>query len=99
MTKKLYIGNLSYDTTESGLQSLFSEAGEVTSVAIITDRETGANRGFAFVEMATDEAMQSAIERFDGYNLDNRQLKVNEAKDRPAAGSNGGGRDRNRSRY
>jgi RNA recognition motif-containing protein len=94
LAKKLYVGNLSYNTTESGLQTLFAEAGEVTSVAIITDRETGAKRGFAFVEMATDEASKSAIQRFDGYNLDDRQIKVNEARERTT-----GGRVGNHSRY
>lgn len=94
MAKKLYVGNLSYDTTENSLQTLFAGAGEVVSVAIITDRETGANRGFAFVEMATDEGSRNAIERFDGYSMDDRQIKVNEAKERPS-----GGRSGSRSRY
>lgn len=89
MTKRLYIGNLSYDTTESSLQTLFAEAGEVVSVAIITDRETGANRGFGFVEMATEEGTRNAIERFDGYSMGDRQIKVNEAKERVSNGHSG----------
>jgi RNA recognition motif-containing protein len=94
VAKKLYVGNISFDTTETGLHTLFAQAGEVASVAIITDRDTGANRGFAFVEMATPEAAQTAIERFDGSTLDDRQIKVNEAKERTNAGSTG-----SRSRY
>jgi RNA recognition motif-containing protein len=93
VAKKLYIGNLSYNTTENALRDLFAEAGEVASVAIITDRETGANRGFGFVEMATDQGCADAIRRFDGFTLDDRALKVNEARDRDAA-PRGGGRSR-----
>lgn len=94
MAKRLYVGNLSYQTTESGLNELFAQVGEVASVAVITDRDTGANRGFAFVEMVTDEAARDAIQRFDGYTLDDRQIKVNEAKERSDGPSRGGGRSR-----
>jgi RNA recognition motif-containing protein len=98
MAKNIYVGNLNYDTTEATLQELFGAHGEVTSVNIITDRYSGRPRGFAFVEMATDEAAAAAIAALDGQNVDGRTLKVNEAKPRqPRGGGNrGGGRDRNR---
>jgi RNA recognition motif-containing protein len=98
MAKNIYVGNLNYDTTEATLQELFAAHGEVTSVNVITDRYSGRPRGFAFVEMATDEAAAAAIAALDGQNVDGRTLKVNEAKPRqPRGGGNrGGGRDRNR---
>ena len=79
MVKKVYIGNMSYDTSESKLRELFAEHGEVTSVSVVMDRYTGRPRGFAFVEMATDEAAQAAIAALNGKEVDGRQLKVNEA--------------------
>lgn len=82
MGSKLYVGNLPYSTTEAELESLFSQAGEVVEVSIITDRETGRARGFGFVEMADDAAAKAAIEQFDGTQLGGRTLKVNEAKPR-----------------
>jgi RNA recognition motif-containing protein len=82
MGKNLYVGNLSYDTSEDGLRTLFSEYGEITSVNVITDRETGRPRGFAFVEMATEEGAQSAMRALNGKMVDNREIKVNEAKPR-----------------
>ncbi len=94
MAKKLYVGNLSYNTTEAQVRALFSQVGEITDVALITDRETGRAKGFGFVEMATDEAAQEAIKRFNGYTLDNRNLTVNEARpreERPSRGGFGGG--------
>ncbi|KPJ85756.1 RNA-binding protein [Parcubacteria bacterium SG8_24] len=86
MGKKLYVGNLSFDTNEEGLRDYFSQAGSVESAVIITDRMTGRSKGFGFVEYATDEEAQKAIEMFDGQDLDGRNLKVNEARpkeDRP----------------
>lgn len=80
MTKKLYIGNLPYSTTETVLRELFAQAGEVTDVAIITDRDTGRSRGFAFVEMATDDAARQAIHQLDGKTLDDRTITVAEAR-------------------
>lgn len=82
MGKKLFVGNVPYQITEDRLKEVFSEAGEVESVAIITDKMTGRPRGFVFVEMATEEAAQKAIETLDGKEVDGRELNVNEAKPR-----------------
>lgn len=97
MTKKLYVGNLSYNVTEEQVRELFSQAGEVDSVALITDRETGRAKGFGFVEMNTEEGSKEAIRRFNGYTLDNRNLTVNEARpreERSGGGYRGGGGER-----
>lgn len=91
MTKKLYVGNLSYSSTQEQIRSLFEQAGEVSEVSIITDRETGRSKGFGFVEMATEEAAQEAIKRFNGYSLDARPLTVNEARPREDRGGGFGG--------
>lgn len=80
MSSKLYVGNLSYDTTEDGLKKLFSEAGEVTSATVITDKMSGRSKGFGFVEMASDEDAKKAVEMFNGYELDGRKLKVDLAR-------------------
>ncbi|MDX2138635.1 MAG: RNA-binding protein [Chloroflexota bacterium] len=98
MSKKLYVGNLSYNTTTEELQSLFAQHGEVTDATIITDRETGRSKGFGFVTMATDEAATAAINRLNGSNYENRSLTVNEARPREERPSNGGFRS-NRNRY
>ncbi len=82
MSKKLYVGNLSYTTTESQLREHFSKAGDIASIALITDRETGRPKGFGFIEMTTDEGAKEAIKRFNGFSLDNRALTVNEARPR-----------------
>jgi RNA recognition motif-containing protein len=88
---KLYVGNLSFDTSSNELQTLFAQAGTVESVALIEDRETGRSRGFGFVEMQTKEEGAAAIAQFNGKDVGGRALKVNEAKPRE---------DRNRgSRY
>jgi RNA recognition motif-containing protein len=90
MTKRLYVGNLSYGMTEQKLRDLFSEAGEISTVDVITDKFTGNAKGFAFVEMATDAGTEEAIKRFDGYSLDDRAIIVNEARprtERPSGGS------------
>ena len=82
MDVKLYVGNLSYTTTEADLKTLFAKAGQVASVALIKDRDTGNSKGFAFVEMSTQVEAEKAISMFNGFNLDNRELKVNLAKPR-----------------
>jgi RNA recognition motif-containing protein len=96
--KNLYVGNMSYDTTQERLLELFQEYGDVASVNIITDRDTGRPRGFAFVEMATDQAAVAAIAGLDGREVDGRTLTVNEARPRAprGGGRGGGGRDRGR---
>ena len=85
MSKKLYVGNLPYDTTENDLRELFAPHGEVLSVAVVEDRETGRSRGFAFVEMET-EAANAAINALSGTMLGDRSLTINEAKPRAASG-------------
>jgi RNA recognition motif-containing protein len=82
METKIYVGNLPYSATEDSLTTLFTEAGEVVSVALIKDRDTGQSKGFAFVEMKNQEAMEKAIKQFNGYMLEERALKVNIAKPR-----------------
>ena len=91
MEVKLYVGNLSYSTTEDDLRTLFTKAGEVASVALIKDRDTGNSKGFAFVEMNTEAEAQKAISTLNGFNLEDRELKVNLAKPRVERGSNGSG--------
>ncbi len=88
----IYVGNLSYDTTDEELRGLFAEHGEVVNVNIITDRETGRPRGFGFVEMADAEKGKVAIEQVNGRDLGGRNLTVNEAKPRADRGGGGGGR-------
>ena len=82
MAKKLYVGNLSYNTNDEGLREHFSRAGAVESAVVITDRDSGRSKGFGFVEYANDADALSAIEMFDGQELDGRSLKVNEARPR-----------------
>jgi cold-inducible RNA-binding protein len=94
MSKKLYVGNLSFNSTEADLKDLFGRHGTVESAAVIMDRETGRSRGFAFVEME-DAAAEKAMRALDGADLGGRTLKVNEAQDR--RGDRGG--DRGGSRY
>jgi RNA recognition motif-containing protein len=97
MNKKLYIGGLSYDTGEDGLREAFAQAGNVESAIVITDKMSGRSKGFGFVEMATEEEAKSAIELWNGKELDGRVLKVDEA--RPPSNSFRGGRDRGGSGY
>ena len=98
MAKKLYVGNLSYSTTEGNLSELFGELGEVTSVNLITDRMSGRSKGFAFVEMAEYDAAQNAINTLNGKEVDGRAIKVAEARpkreNRGGYGGGGGGRGR-----
>jgi len=90
MATKLYVGNLSFNTTESSLRALFEADGRrVEDVAIVTDRDTGQSRGFAFVQMGSPEDAKAAIEALNGRDLDGRTLTVNEA--RPKTGGSGGG--------
>ena len=94
MSTKLYVGNLSYNTTENDLQDLFSQHGPVTGVDLIMDKFSGRPRGFAFVTMETKEGAEAAIAALNGKNLDGRDLTVNEARpreDRPARSGGGGG--------
>ena len=89
---RIFVGNLPYRTTEDMLADLFSQVGEVVSATIVTDRDTGRSRGFAFVEMEQD-AGEKAIEQYNGYEIDGRKINVNEARPRPErSGSYGGDR-------
>jgi RNA recognition motif-containing protein len=95
MAMKLYVGNLSFQTSSEDLQQLFSQAGTVESASVVEDRDTGRSRGFGFVEMATKEEGEKAIEQFNGTDLAGRNLTVNEARpreDRGGRGGSGGGR-------
>ncbi|HKR13264.1 MAG TPA: RNA-binding protein [Pyrinomonadaceae bacterium] len=90
MSTKLYVGNLSFGTTSEQLQELFAQAGTVQSASVVEDRETGRSRGFAFVEMSTNDEAAAAIDQFNGKELGGRALKVNEAKPRESRGGSGG---------
>ena len=94
--KNLFVGNMSFDTTEGELRSIFEPYGEITSINIITDRDTGRPRGFGFVELADDGEAAKAITELNGKELDGRALKVNEANPKPERSGprGGGGRDR-----
>src|ERR671938_1428 len=92
MTMKLYVGNLAFQTSSDDLQQLFSQAGTVESASVVEDRETGRSRGFGFVEMASKEEGQKAIEQFNGKEINGRNLNVNEARPREDRGNRGGGR-------
>ncbi len=91
MATKLYVGNLSFQTSSEELQQLFAQAGTVESAAVVEDRDTGRSRGFGFVEMATKEEAAAAIEQFNGKELNGRNLTVNEARPREDRGGRGGG--------
>lgn len=92
MNKKLYVGGLSYDTTEDSLKAGFSEAGNVESVVIIKDRMSGRSKGFGFIEMSSEKEAEKAIKMFDGKDFEGRSIKVNEA--RPPREDFSRGRDR-----
>jgi len=87
METKLYVGNLSYNTTDNDLRELFAQAGTVTTVDLIKDRDTGMSKGFAFVQMGSQQEAEQAIKMFNSYELDNRQIKVNPARPKEESGS------------
>jgi len=100
MGTRLYVGNLSFQTSEETLRSAFEQDGrKVVEVKIVTDRDTGQPRGFAFVEMSSPADAQSAMSALDGQQLDGRTLKVNEAQERSGGGGRGGGGRRGGGRY
>ena len=103
MGKKLYVGNLPYSATDSTLQQIFSECGQVSSAQVIMDRATGRSKGFGFVEMSSDQEASAAISKFNGADCEGRAMTVNEAKPQAprenrgfGGGGNGGGYGRNR---
>ena len=87
MGKKIYVGNMNYATTEEQLADLFAQFGNVVSADVIFDRFSGQSKGFGFIEMESEDDAKTAIENLNGRELDGRQLRVNEAKERPAGGS------------
>jgi RNA recognition motif-containing protein len=89
MGKKLFVGNLSFETKSADLERLFAQAGTCDSAAVITDRESGQSRGFGFVEMSSSGEAQKAISQFNGTDLQGRTLNVSEAKERSSGGGNG----------
>ena len=91
MSRKLYVGNLPYETSEADLEQLFAQAGPVESVNVIRDRETGRARGFAFVEMATDDGAQQAVSTLNERDFGGRRLTVNEARPQTPRSGGGGG--------
>ena len=93
---KIYVGNISFDSTEAGVRDCFSEYGQVSEVNLITDRESGRPRGFGFVEMPNDQEGREAISSLDGKDLDGRSLKVNEARPKTERSGGGGGGGRKR---
>jgi RNA recognition motif-containing protein len=99
MGKKLYVGNLTYDVTDSGLEQMFQPYGTVQSAQVIMDRDTGRSKGFGFVEMGNDNEAQAAIQAMNGKQVDGRQLTVNEAKPREDRGGGRGGSGGGRGGY
>jgi RNA recognition motif-containing protein len=97
MGRRLYVGNLSYNTTELSLREAFGQVGTVADAKIVMDRETGRPRGFGFVEMSSDQEAQEAIQQLNGRELDGRAINVNEAQER--GGGGGGGRGGGRGRW
>jgi RNA recognition motif-containing protein len=91
MGSRLYVGNLPFDTTENDLQDMFAQAGAVTSVELVQDRQTGKSRGFAFIQMGSDADAQKAIETLNGKDVGGRAMTVNEARPREERGGGGGG--------
>ena len=91
MGKKIFVGNLSFDTTSADLEALFAQAGTCESASVITDRATGRSRGFGFVEMSSASEAAKAIATFNGHQLQGRTLNVSEARERSGGGGGGGG--------
>jgi cold-inducible RNA-binding protein len=91
LNAKVFVGNLNFDTTAEEVEALFAQAGEIVGVSVPTDRATGRPRGFAFVEFTNSDDAAAAIERFSGYELGGRKLRVDEAGERPAGGPRPGG--------
>lgn len=91
MGKKLFVGNLNFKTNDDDLRELFGQAGTVDSAMVMMDRATGRSRGFGFVEMNTEEEAQKAVQQFNGYEFQGRNLNVNEARERTPGGPRGGG--------
>jgi RNA recognition motif-containing protein len=91
MGKKLYVGNLSYNTTDDSLRQMFAPHGTVTSAQVVMDRDTGRSRGFGFVEMGSDQEAQAAVAALNGQQVDGRSLTVNEARPKTGGGGGGGG--------
>jgi len=91
MGNRLYVGNLSFNATTESLRAAFAAHGEVTDAHVVTDRDSGRSRGFGFVTMGSAAAAQAAIAQMNGASLDGRNLKVNEAQERPSGGGGGGG--------
>jgi len=96
MNNRLYVGNLSFDTTADTVRSVFSEMGTITDVFLVSDRATGRSRGFAFVTLSTSQEAERAIKELDGRMVDGRPLRVNEAEAKPQRGGGGGGGGRDR---
>jgi len=96
MGKKLFVGNLSYETTSADLEALFSPVGPCESATVITDRDTGRSRGFGFVEMSSSSEAQAAVTELNGHELGGRTLNVSEARERSGGGHRSGDRDRSR---
>lgn len=92
MSNKIFVGGLSWGTDNEGLRQAFERFGEVSDAKVITDRDTGRSRGFGFVTFETSEAVSSAISEMDGQDLDGRNIKVNEAQDKPRNNDRGGNR-------
>lgn len=100
MGQRLYVGNLSFHSSEDGIRNAFLECGQVAEVSIVLDRETGRSRGFGFVTMADEAGARAALSKMDGFQLDGRALRVNEAEARaPRGGGGGGGGGGGRSRW
>jgi RNA recognition motif-containing protein len=105
MAKKLFVGGLSWDTTDDGLRQAFASYGEITEAKVITDRDTGRSRGFGFVTFSQDDNAKTAISKMDGTSLDGKTIKVNEAQEKSprrggrSGGGFGGGRSSGRNRW
>lgn len=97
--KNIFVGNLDFNATEASIRSLFEPYGAIDRVNLVTDRDTGRSRGFAFVEMSDASQADQAIQALNGYQLDGRALNVNEARPKPEGGRGGGGGPRRQSRW